>query len=134
MDLPNYLAMASVAVISRPEMPGHPIKLLNYMAASKPIVCSAGAAKGVRHLHDAFLTRDHDYHHLAEGIITLLGDRKLAERLGKNARETVVRDFDRVTLCRPVAEMYQSLARDRFSTIVAEIKAEPKIPTSFEPE
>jgi 1,2-diacylglycerol 3-alpha-glucosyltransferase len=134
MDLPNYLAMASVAVISRPEMPGHPIKLLNYMAASKPIVCSAGAAKGVRHLHDAFLTRDHDYHHLAEGIITLLGDRKLAERLAKNARETVVRDFDRVTLCRPVAEMYKSLARDRFSTVVAEIKAEPKIPTSFEPE
>ncbi len=134
LELPDYLAMASVAVISRPEMPGHPIKLLNYMAAGKPIVCSAGAAKGVRHLHDAFLTRDHDSKHLAEGIITLLRDRSLAERLGNNARQTVARDFDRIALCRPVADMYRSLTKERLSNVVAEMKAETKIPPSLEPQ
>jgi 1,2-diacylglycerol 3-alpha-glucosyltransferase len=134
LELPNYLAMASVAVISRPEMPGHPIKLLNYMAAAKPIVCSAGAAKGVRHLHDAFLTRDHDVDHLAEGIVTLLTDRSLAERLANNARQTVARDFDRVALCRPVAELYSNLTKHRFSTVLTEIKSQSKIPTFLEPE
>ncbi len=131
LDLPNYLALASVAVISRPEMPGHPIKLLNYMAASRPIVCSAGAAKGVRHLHDAFLTRDHDYQHLAEGILTLLRDRVLAQRLAINARETIARDFDLLTLCSPVTEMYNSLARKRKPAFTPRIKPD-KMPTSVE--
>jgi 1,2-diacylglycerol 3-alpha-glucosyltransferase len=131
LDLPNYLAMASVAVISRPEMPGHPIKLLNYMAAARPIVCSAGAAKGVRHLHDAFLTRDHDCADLAEGILTLLRDRPLAERLASNARQTIARDFDRVSLCRPVSDMYSSLTKERFARFVPEIKSE-KVSTSLE--
>jgi glycosyltransferase involved in cell wall biosynthesis len=109
VELPDYLALASVAVISRPDMPGHPIKLLNYMAARRAIVCSAGAAKGVQHLHDAFLTRDHDWEHLAEGIITLLQDHTLAEKLSHNARETVMRDFDCGALCAPVERMYQFL-------------------------
>jgi 1,2-diacylglycerol 3-alpha-glucosyltransferase len=113
VELPNYLALASVAVISRPDMPGHPIKLLNYMAAARPIVCSAGAAKGVQHLHDAFLTRDHDWQHLAEGITTLLQDHALAEKLGKNARDTVVRDFDCGALCAPVERMYQFLTANQ---------------------
>jgi glycosyltransferase involved in cell wall biosynthesis len=112
-ELPDFLALAAVTVISRPNSPGHPVKLLNYMAAGKPIVCPAGAAKGVRHMHDAFLTRDHDWQHLAEGTITLLRDRVLAESLGSNARSTVTRDFDRDALCVPVEGMYQMLTNYR---------------------
>jgi 1,2-diacylglycerol 3-alpha-glucosyltransferase len=108
-ELPDYLALASVAVISRPDMSGHPIKLLNYMAAARPIVCSAGAAQGVQHLREAFLTRDHDWEHLAEGIMTLLEDQALAEKLGTNARETVMRNFDCGAFCTPVERMYQFL-------------------------
>lgn len=113
IELPSYLSMASVGVIPRPEMPGHPIKLLNYMAAGIPIVCSAGAAKGVSHLREVYLSRDHDWQNLAEGIITLLNDRPLAERLGRNARETVAQVFDFRELCRPVIEMYAALS-DRY--------------------
>jgi 1,2-diacylglycerol 3-alpha-glucosyltransferase len=108
-DLPAYLALASAAVISRPDMPGHPIKLLNYMAAARPIVCSEGAAKGVRHLHDAFVTRDHHWQGLAEGIITLLQNPMLASELGRNAKATVIRDFDCARLCTPVENMYRFL-------------------------
>jgi glycosyltransferase involved in cell wall biosynthesis len=122
MDLPSYLAMASVAVIPRPDMPGHPIKLLNYMAAGKPIVCSAGAAKGVHHLHDAFLTRDHDWNDLAEGIVTLLKDRSLAEGLANNARQTVARNFDWLKLCSAVGDMYATLAKSRHADAAVEIK------------
>jgi 1,2-diacylglycerol 3-alpha-glucosyltransferase len=113
VEIPDFLALASVTVISRPNSPGHPVKLLNYMAAARPIVCPVGAAKGVRHMHDAFLTRDHDWQHLAEGIATLLRDRVLAEKLGANARITVARDFDRDALCAPVEGMYQRLTNNR---------------------
>jgi 1,2-diacylglycerol 3-alpha-glucosyltransferase len=108
-DLPSYLAVASVTVVSRPDCPGHPIKLLNYMLAGKPIVCFAGAAKGVRHLHDAFIVPDHDCDALGRGIITLLKDRALAARLGANARTTVLANFDWRRICQRIEHIYARL-------------------------
>lgn len=108
-ELPDYLAMASVAVISRPNIPGHPIKLLNYMAAGKAIVCFAGAAKGVRHMHDAYVVADHDVKAMSRGIVTLLRDQALAHKLGAAAKETVRRDFDWRSLCLAVETVYEAM-------------------------
>jgi glycosyltransferase involved in cell wall biosynthesis len=113
-ELPDYLAMASVAVISRPNVPGHPIKLLNYMASGRPIVCFSGAAKGVRHLHDAYVVDDGDVDELSRGIVLLLRDRELANRLGAAARETVVRDFDWRRLCSSIETMYERADNSEF--------------------
>jgi 1,2-diacylglycerol 3-alpha-glucosyltransferase len=110
-DLPSYLALADVAVISRPECPGHPVKLLNYMMAGKPIVCFEGAAKGLRHLHDAFIVPNHDCEALGKGIITLLKNRELAARLGVNARTTVINDFDWRGICQRIEHIYDKLLR-----------------------
>jgi glycosyltransferase involved in cell wall biosynthesis len=108
-DLPSFLALADVTVISRPECPGHPVKLLNYMLAGKPIVCFEGAAKGLRHLHDALIVRDHDCEALGNGIATLLKDRDLAARLGANARVTVLANFDWRIICQQIESIYASL-------------------------
>jgi glycosyltransferase involved in cell wall biosynthesis len=108
-DLPSYLALASVTVISRPDCPGHPVKLLNYMLAGKPIVCFSGAAKGIRHLHDAFVVPDHDCEALGKGIITLLKDRALAAKLGANARTTVLANFDWRQICPKIECIYKKL-------------------------
>jgi glycosyltransferase involved in cell wall biosynthesis len=108
-DLPSYLALATVTVIARPECPGHPVKLLNYMAAGKPIACFAGSAKGVRHLHDAFVVSNHDCDALGKGIVTLLNDRALAARLGANARATVLTNFDWRQICATIEGIYDKL-------------------------
>jgi len=108
-DLPSYLALATVTTISRPECPGHPVKLLNYMAAGKPIACFAGSAKGVRHLHDAFIVPNHDWEALGKGIITLLKDRALAAKLGANARATVLANFDWRQICAKIECIYDRL-------------------------
>jgi len=108
-ELPDYLAMATVAVISRPEVPGHPIKLLNYMAAAKPIVCFEGAAKGVRHMQEAYVVCDHDWQTLGFGILTLMRDPELAARLGKRAKQMVLRDFDWARLCRKIEDVYDAV-------------------------
>src|SRR6266404_207050 len=108
-DLPNYLALASVTVMSRPECPGHPVKLLNYMLAGKPIVCFEGAAKGLRHLHDAFIVPNHDCEAFGKGIITLLKDRALAAKLGANARTTVLANFDWRQICLKIECIYKKL-------------------------
>jgi 1,2-diacylglycerol 3-alpha-glucosyltransferase len=96
-------------VVPRPECPGHPVKLLNYMLAGKPVVSFAGGAKGVRHLHDAFIVPNHDYEALGRGIITLLQDRALAAELGVNARATVLADFDWRQICRKIECIYDQL-------------------------
>lgn len=108
-DLPSYLALADVTVVPRPECPGHPVKLLNYMLAGKPVVSFAGGAKGVRHLHDAFIVPNHDYEALGRGIVTLLEDEKLAAELGNNARATVLADFDWRRICRKIERIYEQL-------------------------
>jgi 1,2-diacylglycerol 3-alpha-glucosyltransferase len=108
-DLPSYLALADVTVVPRCDCPGHPVKLLNYMLAGKPTVCFAGAAKGVRHLHDAFVVEDHDWQALGQGIVTLLRDRALAARLGANARKTVLTEFDWRQICPKIERIYDRL-------------------------
>jgi glycosyltransferase involved in cell wall biosynthesis len=108
-ELPDYLAMASVTVVPRPECPGHPIKLLNYMMAARPIVCFAGAAKGVRHLHDAFIIPDHDWEKMGDAIVTLIRDPALAKTLGAQAQETVLNNFDWRILAKKVELIYAGL-------------------------
>ena len=108
-DLPSYLALADVAVVPRPECPGHPVKLLNYMLAGRPIVSFAGGAKGVRHLHDAYIAPNHDSEALGKGIITLLEDRMLAAKLGANARSTVLANFDWRQICAKIECIYDRL-------------------------
>jgi 1,2-diacylglycerol 3-alpha-glucosyltransferase len=108
-DLPSYLALADVAVVPRPECPGHPVKLLNYMLAGRPIVSFTGGAKGVRHLHDAYIVPNHNSQALGQGIITLLKDRALAAKLGSNARGTVLANFDWRQICAKIERIYDKL-------------------------
>jgi glycosyltransferase involved in cell wall biosynthesis len=118
-DLPSFLALADVCVVPRPECPGHPVKLLNYMLAGKPVVSFAGGAKGVRHLHDAFIVPNHDFESLGRGIVTLLNDRSLAGLLGANARATVLAEFDWRQICRKVECIYDQLLGASIAPVTA---------------
>jgi 1,2-diacylglycerol 3-alpha-glucosyltransferase len=109
-ELPSYLAVANVTVVPRPECPGHPIKLLNYMMAAKPTVCFAASAKGVTHLHDAYIVPDYDWQAMGEAIVTVLRDRVLAKKLGANAQETVLNNFEWRILAKKIEQIYANLS------------------------
>jgi 1,2-diacylglycerol 3-alpha-glucosyltransferase len=108
-ELSDYLDLAAMTVIPRPDVPGHPIKLLNSMAAGKPTVCFAGAAKGVEHMRDAFLVADHDWPQLGNAIVTVLRDPVLASRLGSNARKTAFENFTWRQLCAKIESTYEAV-------------------------
>lgn len=110
--LPDYIAAATITTIPRTNVAGHAIKLLNYMALGKPTVCFAGAAKGVSHLHDAYVVPGEDWHGLAEGILALLSNPDLANTIGGRAKETVIMNFDWNRLAMNVAAIYESLLPD----------------------
>jgi 1,2-diacylglycerol 3-alpha-glucosyltransferase len=108
-DLPDYLILGSVAVVPRPNCPGYPVKLLNYMCASRPIVVAEGSAKGLLHLENGYVCADDDVDGMSKGIALLLTDRKLAERLGKAAHQTLLEEFDWRALCRKIEPIYQKM-------------------------
>ncbi len=108
-EIPVLLASADVAVISRPDCPGFPVKLLNYMAAGKAIVVFKGSAKGLRHLNTGYLAEDHDWEELAKGVIMLLKDRELAEKLGNNARQRVRDNFSWTIISEKIERVYEEV-------------------------
>jgi glycosyltransferase involved in cell wall biosynthesis len=88
-DVPKRLAAATVALNPRTQCGGIPQKLLNYMAAGRPIVSFAGSAKHLRHGEDGWVVANDDVGGFANAIDHLLDDRALARIMGENAREHV---------------------------------------------
>jgi glycosyltransferase involved in cell wall biosynthesis len=88
-DIPKRLAAATVALNPRTQCGGVPQKLLNYMAAGRPIVSFAGSAKHLRHGEDGWVVANDDVGGFADAIDHLLEDRSLARVMGQNAREYV---------------------------------------------
>jgi glycosyltransferase involved in cell wall biosynthesis len=95
-QIPDYLAAADICI--HPHSAHHdvagwtsPLKLLEYMAAGRPIV--ATAIPGIRdllfHDHNAIVVPPDDAASLAGGVRRLLDDPELAERLSLQACEDV---------------------------------------------
>lgn len=88
-DLPAVLAAGDVALNPRVDCDGIPVKLLNYMAAGRPVVSFASSAPGVVHGRTGWLATSGDIEAFADGVVALLNDRELAMRLGDSARAYV---------------------------------------------
>jgi glycosyltransferase involved in cell wall biosynthesis len=107
--IPALLAAADVAVNPRVDCDGIPLKLLNYMAASRPVISFASAAPGVRHRETGWLVPDGDVDAFAEGVLTVLADDSLAERLGRNARSFVEAHHSWQRTAEQTEEVYRGL-------------------------
>lgn len=84
-----HLTAAAVAVCPRTERSGFPMKLLNYMAAGKAIVASAGSAKGIIDHVTGRVVEDGDVEGFARVLGELLDDAGQRSRLGEAARAAV---------------------------------------------
>jgi glycosyltransferase involved in cell wall biosynthesis len=117
-EVQALLVAANVAVCPRVACFGFPIKLLNYMAAGKAIVVSQGSAKGIRHMVNGYIVPDQDQA-LAEGILHLLHNRDLAERLGVAARATVEGRFQWAYAAREIERCYDDLMQRTIEPVLA---------------
>jgi len=110
-EVPLFLAAADVTVLSRPDCPGFPVKLLNYMAAGKPTVLFEGSSKGLKHQKHAMVVKDHDWKGMGEVILLLLEDRALAQRLGQNANLYLKDNFSWERLSERIEETYYEVLK-----------------------
>ena len=109
-NVPDYLAAANVCVVSRPDCPGVPFKMLNYMASGKSMVVPVGSSMGLTHEHDVYLVADHDGVALGKGVLELLNNDKLRKRLETQAPVTLERRFGLTAICDRLGEVYAELS------------------------
>jgi 1,2-diacylglycerol 3-alpha-glucosyltransferase len=109
----DLLAAADVAVCPRQACLGFPIKLLNYMAAGKAIVASAGSACGLRHLENGWVVDNGDVDGMASAIVTLLEQPALARRLGENARTAAQHEYSWEGVVTSIEEVYGQITERR---------------------
>lgn len=87
--LGERLATATLLVNPRAECPGYPLKLLNYMAAGRPIVSFRDSARGLTQDKDAWLVDEPTSTALARGMLDVLNRPDGGAALGRSAREHV---------------------------------------------
>lgn len=92
-ELPRQLAESAIAVLPRMHCDGIPQKLLNYMAAGKGIVCSAGSAKLLEHERTGLIVPNGDVGAFAAAIVRLAAEPAYSDALGSAARDYVERNY-----------------------------------------
>ncbi len=100
-DIQDYLAICDILVsphcpqIDGREFFGSPTKLFEYMAMGKAIVASnlGQIGKVLEDGKTAILVEPGNVDALVDGILKLAKDENLREKLGKNAREKVIKNY-----------------------------------------
>jgi glycosyltransferase involved in cell wall biosynthesis len=106
-EVPVWLNRADVAVNPRIVCDGLPQKLLNYMAAGKPLVSFSGSAKLIEHNKTGWIVENGDLDAFAQGILFLLRNPEKADELGRNAQQYVLAECTWKRVAEKMAEIYE---------------------------
>jgi glycosyltransferase involved in cell wall biosynthesis len=112
-DVPALLAAADVALNPRLRCDGTPQKLLNYMAAGKPIVSFAGSGHVLEHDRTGLLVPDDSVESFSAAILRVLDDNDLATSLGAAARSAANREYGWDRTARGIETIYEQVTSRR---------------------
>lgn len=112
----RLLATAAVAVNPRMDCDGIPQKLLNYMAAGRPTVSFSGSAPCIEHGETGWVVANGDIDAFADGLLKLLDDPVLANRLGQAAQAAVAARFTWQVAAEKAERLYHRILADRGRT------------------
>jgi len=104
-----HLQECRVALCPRISPYGFPVKLLNYLAAGKPVVVCRSSARGIEHLRNGWVVEDDDREGFAAAILTLLEDEALCRRLSEQARRTAREVYSWKALIPRYEEIYRKV-------------------------
>lgn len=86
---------------------GTKLKVLNALAMGKPVVTTTVGAEGLDVIDGEHLLIANDAETFARGIVEVMCDPALAQRLGRNGRELVVRKYDWKKIGAKMSEIYR---------------------------
>lgn len=105
-----FLACASVLISPRLDGTSTPLKIYSYLHAEKPIIATSITSHTQVLTNDAALLVAPNPNAFAEGILRVLEDPALAERLGKNAHQLAQDKFGRQDYLTKVNQIYKTLS------------------------
>ncbi len=118
--LAERLAASAIAALPRTRCDGIPQKLLNYMAAGKAVVASAGSAKVLEHGRTGLVVPDNDVEAFARALGTLASEPERACALGEAARQFVERHCTWQATAEKVEALYGLVGGHRPMAAMAE--------------
>jgi len=101
------LLAGDVAVVPRPQAPGFPIKLLNYMATKRPCVLFKSSSSGLNNRENALLVAPDSGEALGKGLLEVLRDEELKHRLARKGYQYVRAHHDRRLMARQLCQAYR---------------------------
>jgi len=111
-DIPNHLSNASIGIgpLKRTTVTENalPIKVLEYMASSLPIIAKSGTLPDdvLKNNENGYFVEN--YSELSEKIILLLKNPELVEKMGKNSLN-MVQKFSWEKIVRSIIDIYNKL-------------------------
>jgi glycosyltransferase involved in cell wall biosynthesis len=112
-ELPARLAGAAMAVLPRTQCDGIPQKLLNYMAAAKAIVSSAGSAKVIEHERTGLVVPNGDAEAFARAMLRVAANPTFGQELGSAARAHVAANYSWEQAAERVEGVYETVTAAR---------------------
>jgi hypothetical protein len=107
-ELPTYYRDADICVVPS-AYDNSPYSCLEAMSCGTPVIASdaGGAKEYLEHGVSGLVVPAKNAKALAQSIISLLKDEELRHRLGANARERVLKKFQRNTIAQDTVELYR---------------------------
>ncbi|HEX6960690.1 MAG TPA: glycosyltransferase family 4 protein [Lacipirellula sp.] len=102
----RLLSICDVAVVPRPQAPGFPIKLLNYMAAQRACVMYASSVSGLSHGEHVWLAGEDTSDALGAAITRVLRDSALRTRIAAGGYYFVRNRHDRRAVAAHLGQAY----------------------------
>ena len=112
-DMCLYLEQDYVVAIPRVSWSGYPVKLLNAMAAGRPVVACSGASHELTHDVNALVVPDNDISAFADAILRLINDVELRRRLGLAARDWVLQHHAPTQAATAMQEVFDRVLQDK---------------------
>lgn len=119
MNIPDILSLANVCVLPS-FREGLPIAILEYMAASKPVIATdvGGVAELVHNNENGYLLKAGDVETLSDKLLFLLNNPATAEIMGSKGRKLVEKNFSFSVMFNAYADLYESVINNKTHQLV----------------
>ena len=104
--LPKMLVQADVLINPRARCAGIPQKLLNYMAAGRPVVSFAGSAKIVTDRVNGLIVENGDIQSFADSMMELVANPELGETLSEAAQKLIMERYSWSSAAKQTQKVY----------------------------
>ena len=109
-DIPDVLYSSDIYCL--PSLwEGFPIGLLEAMAMRKPVIVTNvdGSSEIIQHNKNGILIDQQNEQMLADAMLTLVNNKNVRNKLGEQARQTIIKDFDVCKMTKSIEDVYTNV-------------------------